>query len=510
MTVDRQQEINMNTDDIMEEIKNENEQSVVSNEQNFEFITETIKERPINKRRMLLKTLFTAVLAVAFGVIACFTFVSLYPIFNEWLHPVDNTKVVTLEPAEDEPEVQMPGDGGDNGDNDADPEKVSLISDITKDEDTSEVSENEVVLHEDGTDETDENDETDPAADEEGNKPEIITHVVETVEKDLELADYTKLYQQFSEVAQEAGRAMVTVTGVSANTDWFMNVYENKNVCAGLIVAENGKEMLILTRTSVINTADSIAVTFCDGARYPAFMKKSDPNTDMSIIAVDLAGMSNESKEACKLAELGTTKSSYLDGMPVIAIGDPLGVAGAMAMGQITSHTSVRDMTDTNTAILTTDIYGSANASGVIINMSGRVLGIITQDGASLDAKNLIRGYAISDIRDKLEKLSNGQEIAYLGIVGTDVTEEAAKEYGVPLGAYVRQVVIDSPAMEAGIQNGDVIVKLGTTDITSFSDYKEAMLKCQPEDLMMVTVKRKGRDEYVELSYEISLGKFSK
>ena len=106
-------------------------------------------------------------------------------------------------------------------------------------------------------------------------------------------------------------------------------------------------------------------------------------------------------------------------------------------------------------------------------------------------------------------KLSNGQELAYLGIVGLDVTEEVAEEYGVPMGAYVKQVVIDSPAMEAGIQNGDVIVKLGTTNITSFSDYKDAMLKCQPDDLMMVTVKRMGRDEYVELSYEITLGKLS-
>ncbi|MBR5406704.1 MAG: PDZ domain-containing protein [Lachnospiraceae bacterium] len=493
----------MNTEDIMEEIKNENEQSADSNEQNFEFITETIKERPINKRKVILKSVFTAVLAVAFGVIACFTFVSLYPIFNEWLHPVDNTKVVTLEPAEDEPdEVKIEENGdGNNGD------KVSLISDINKGDDADGVSENEI-----DTDSEDDGEVKEPAQDgTDGNVqvPEIVTRVVETVEKDLELEDYSKLYQQFGEVAREAGRAMVTVTGVSANTDWFMNVYENKHVCAGLIVAENGKEMLILTRTSVISTADSIAVTFCDGARYDASMKKSDPNTDMSIIAVNLARLSEETKEACKLAELGSTKSSSIDGMPVIAIGDPLGVAGAMAMGQITSHTSVRDMTDTNASILTTDIYGSSNASGVIINMSGRVLGIITQDGASIDAKNLIRGYAISDIKDKLEKLSNGQEIAYLGIVGTDVTEEAAEDYGVPMGAYVRQVVIDSPAMEAGIQNGDVIVKLGTTDVKSFADYKDAMLKCQPEDLMMVTVKRMGREEYVELSYEIELGKLS-
>ena len=494
--------------DIKEEIRNENKQSANSSEQNFEFITETIKEKPVSKRKVILKTIFTCILALAFGAIACFTFVSLYPVFNEWLHPVDDTKVVSLGQSDDEngTEEVLPADGKEETDNvspeDADGTETDTSGDeggeqtdesITKDtpEDKPDNSENSNV------------EEALPA-------PEVITQVVETVEKDLELDDYAQLYQQISDVAAEARRAVVTVTGVSANKDWFMNVYENKHTSAGLILAENGKEMLILTKTSPLSGSDKIAVTFCDGARYNAAMKKSDPNTDLSVIAVDLEDMSAETKEACKLAELGSSKNSSIDGTPVIAVGDPLGATESMAVGQITSHTIKRDMTDTNVSILTTDIYGSSNASGVIINLAGRVLGIITQDGASMDAKNLIRGYAISDMKDKLEKLSNGQELAYLGIVGMDVTREAADEYGVPMGAYVKQVVIDSPAMEAGIQNGDVIVKLGTTDITSFTDYKDAMLKCQPEDLMMVTVKRMGRDEYVELSYEITLGKLSR
>lgn len=502
--------------DLEQDIKNENEQSAGSSEQNFEFITETIKEKPINKRRMFLKILFTCILALVFGVIACFTFASLYPIFNEWLHPVDNTKVVTLEPYEEE---MGPAENGTGDDQEGDPDNDDKVSEISDNKINDELLGGDV----EPGDITAQNDNTEAGEDDtEGNnddgsktadteiKPEIIKQVVETVEKDLELEDYTKLYQQLGEVAQEARRAMVTVTGVSSDKDWFMNVYENRHTCSGLIVAENGMEMLILTRTSIIDGSDHITVTFCNGEKYDAVRKKSDPNIDMSIIAVNLEKISDETKEACKLAELGSTKSPYIDGMPVIAIGDPLGVADSMAMGQITSHTSVKDMTDTNVALITTDIYGSSNATGVIINMSGRVLGVITQDGASVDAKNLIRGYAISDLKDKLEKLSNGQEIAYLGIIGKDVPDEATEEFGVPKGAYVRQVVIDSPAMEAGIQNGDVIVKLGTTDITSFTDYKEAMLKCQPEDMMMVTVKRLGRDEYVELSYEIMLGKLSK
>ncbi|MDO4189374.1 MAG: PDZ domain-containing protein, partial [Lachnospiraceae bacterium] len=105
----------------------------------------------------------------------------------------------------------------------------------------------------------------------------------------------------------------------------------------------------------------------------------------------------------------------------------------------------------------------------------------------------------------KIEKLSNGQDTAYLGIIGTDVTEKAMNEQGVPEGAYVKQVVVDSPAMKSGIQNGDVIIQLGTTNIRSFRDYRVAMGKCQPGDTTMVTVKRLGKDGYIEVSYEIYL-----
>ena len=490
----------MNRENVIEEIKNENEQSTVNIEQNYEFITETIKKKPINKRRIAKKVILTIILAVLFGVISCVTFVYLYPVISNKIHPDDNTKPVRFEKADEEKGTE------DAASDEVQEASIGKIEKLTDPEDDKA-----------GTEETDEpgdekpDDKTGEDVEDipDDSIPEVITQVVETVEKDLEIEDYTKLYQQIGDVATEAERAMVTVTGISANTDWFMNVYENKHTCAGIILAENGKEMLILTRNSVIKTCDSIMVTFCNGEKYDAVLKKSDPNTDMTIVAVDLEKISDRTKEDCKLAELGSTKNSQIDGTPVIAIGDPLGVSESMAMGQITSHTSVRDMTDTNVSLLTTDIYGSSNASGVIINMSGKVLGIITQDGASTDAKNLICGYAISDLKDRLEKLSNGQEIAYLGIVGLDVTEDISEEYDVPVGAYVRQVVIDSPAMEAGIQNGDVIVKLGTTDITSYNDYKDAMLKCQPEDLMMVTVKRKGRMEYVELSYEITLGKLN-
>ena len=465
----------MDEKQLRENVKSENSLSADSQDSKFEFITETIKEKPINKKRLVVKSIFTCILALVFGVIASFTFVSLEPIFKNWLYPEDKMQLVTLGGDED----IVNNNQGNNG--------LEIVSDNSVSDNCPD-NENNVP-------------EEMPVIE---RKTEVITKV-ETVEKSLELSDYTELYKKISDVAAEAKKSMVVVTGRSSNTDWFMNIYEDNNSTSGLIVADNGKELLILTRTSVVDNSDSILVTFCDGTSEDAVVKKSDVNTDLSIIAVNLEDIPKDTLSEIKMAELGNSKSADIDGSPVIALGDPLGMSDSMAFGQITSHASVKDMVDTNVTVLTTDIYGSTSASGVLINFQGKVLGIVTTDVAGSDTKNLIKGYAISDLKDKIEKISNGQEIAYLGIVGLDVTEEAVEDYGVPKGAYVKQVVIDSPAMQAGIQNGDVIVKLGTTDITSFTDFKDTMLKCQPGDQMMVTVKRLGRDEYVELSYEIAL-----
>ena len=85
--------------------------------------------------------------------------------------------------------------------------------------------------------------------------------------------------------------------------------------------------------------------------------------------------------------------------------------------------------------------------------------------------------------------------------------EQVHKDQGVPKGAYVTDVQMDSPAMNEGIQSGDVIIKIGTTNITSFTDYKSNMSKRQPGDIAMITVMRRGRNGYTELNYEITLSR---
>ncbi len=427
-----------------------------SGEENFEFIKETIKEKPINKKRLLGKILLTVFLAILFGLIAGFTFLFAQPHINALLYPEEMQKV---EFPQEEPIEEAPAD--------------------VPEEPVAEVVEKEPV----------------------------VTQIVEKVEKvELEVEDYKILSEKLYGIATEAGKSIVTVTGLSPNVDWFMNAYENQNQTSGLIVADNGKELLILANKSVIEQAETIQVKFCDASVATGQIKKYDQNTGLAIIAVALDTIGEKTMEAIAPAKWGNTKQSALVGSPVIAIGNPLGYVDSVAMGYVTSSNYTVNLIDTSLQLITTDIYGSKTGNGVVINLDGKVLGFICQEAMGTENSNMIKAYGVSELISTIEKLSNGQDIAYLGIKGTDVTEAANIDLGVPMGAYVTEVIVDSPAMQEGIQNGDVIIKIGTTEITSFEDYKAAMLKSQPGDLTVVTVKRLGKDGYIDLSYDITLG----
>ena len=422
----------------------------------IDFIKEKVKERPVNKRKLLKRTIITASMAVIFGLIACFTFLVLEPVFSNWLYPEEDPAPVQLQ----------------------------------------EEAANEEMLPEDMVLETE--------SEEEKESTPVTSTVVQKI--DMSVSDYQKLYSNLYKLVQDAAHSMVTVTGVVSDVDWFNNTFENKGQTAGLIVADNGKELMILTEKETVEQAEKVHVTFCDNTQVTAALKQADPTTGLAVISVNLADIGEDTKEIIKAAKLGSSNSgSGLLATPVIALGRPMGNVNSVAYGMITSMDTVLNLTDGNYRLLTTDIYGSTSGSGVIINLNGQVLGIISQRNNSSDAKNLVSALGISDLKNNIEKLSNGQAMAALGIYGTDVPEEIQESQGVPAGAYVTGIVMDSPAMVAGIQSGDVIVKMGTEEITSFQEYNKEMMSLVPDSQITITVMRQVQDEYQEMAVDVIL-----
>lgn len=194
-----------------------------------------------------------------------------------------------------------------------------------------------------------------------------------------------------------------------------------------------------------------------------------------------------------KVVSLGSSASINLVGIPVIALGRPVGMEDSMCYGNITSVGNSIRLSDSNYKFLTTDIYGSTNASGVVINLKGQVIGMIDMSYNAPDMQNMISAIGITELKRVVENLSNDKNIAYFGVYGADVTKEANEESNVPFGAYITEIDMDAPAMNAGIQSGDVIIRMGNAEIAGYQDMVRALLEYKPEDTVNVGLMRQGR-----------------
>lgn len=427
--------------------------------QDSDFMIEKIKERPVNKRKLLRRTVITASLAVVFGLIACLTFLILEPVFNNWLYPEEKPQMVEL-PEETE-EIQ--------------PEDM-----LVQNQPEEPVPDGEMILEEEQLE-------------------EILSGMEWTIK------DYNSLHSSLAAYANEMSKSMVTITAAVSNMDWFNEAYESEGASSGILFFNNARELLILADYTMLVKADTLTATFYDGTEVPAQIKQYDGNTNLAVVAVSLSELEKDFVDRLPIAALGTSNTKNMAGMPVVIVGSPTGVPGSVCYGNITTPGTTLYMADANYKLLQTDVYGSKNSSGAIFDLQGRVLGILTNGKIAAGMDNMVTAYGISELKKVMTKMGNGREIAYLGIEGTDVTVEANEELDVPYGAYIREIFMDSPAMKAGIQRGDVIIELGEVPIAGFSDYAKKMLQLSPGSTVTMKVMRQVQTEYKEMTFDVTV-----
>lgn len=421
-------------------------------EQEFAFIKEKIKDKPINKRRLLIRAGYHLFCAVLFGAAACFAFVFLKPHIEQWLYPKDDP---TITIPKDDVETENPEDS----------EGASSTQDGTDE------SENQTVY----------------------------------VQEALEVEDYQELQKKLYSIGKQANKSVVTVTGVSSKTDLFNTSYESENRASGVIIGNNGQELLILTEKKVIKDAQAINITFIDNYVVPAALKKYDGNTGIAILSVPLTQIPEETLGKSSVIVLGNSLVTS-QGTVVIAIGNPLGGNYSILNGTITSSQNKVSTIDNNYTIFTTDMAGSETGGGVLINLSGEAIGLILKDYSKESERNTITALSISELKQIIEDLSNNQDIPYLGLYVSTVTDEIAATYGIPKGVYIKSVKQDSPAMAAALQEADVIVEMNGEPVSSVEQYNQMLLSINPGETVTVKIKRQGADAYIDLECPVTAG----
>ena len=304
--------------------------------------------------------------------------------------------------------------------------------------------------------------------------------------------------------AQTADKSVVVVHSVQQNTDWFDNPVETTGLYAGMIIAKTSQELLVLTPEAAVEQADSIKVTLGNGNDVSGHMKQKDAISGQAIVSISVQDISATQLRDLEPIPLGNSYQVQ-QGDLIAAVGSPAGVVHSMDYGFVSYVVRSNPMVDQHCRMLYSNILADAGKGTFLVNTNGELVGWAQEPDSPEASDRVTEVFGIPDYKGVLEKLSNGQAVPCIGIVGQEVTDVQV-ENGLPAGIYVMNAVTDKPAYNAGIQNGDILTELAGEPVTSMKEYQAALDKMTCGQVVHVTVARNGRDTYTELEFDVTVG----
>ena len=337
-------------------------------------------------------------------------------------------------------------------------------------------------------------------------KAEQVTPTPEATEQEKTSAStawQNDLSDGMSQIAEEPRRALVRISAAGEDSDLLDDSFLEYGDEEGFVFLKNSEAFYILTVSDQMQEADKFTVTFSDGTVTDGILCKKDLRTGFFVIKVPFTSVDEETQEKIPAAPL-VAADDMKQTESVIAIGSPSGDYDSLMGGTITSVTGTLKVADEEYGMLTTDMVGSEEGGGILLNSSGEVAGIIWNQEE--DRTNVIRAVETAQLRPLLESMANGEDICYIGIMGATISSYQSENLDVPRGVYVDAVDEHSPAMTAGIQNGDILHALDGQEVQSMEEYASVLQGLNKGTRTTVNVYRKnpsGGYEDVQLKVTI-------
>jgi serine protease Do len=268
---------------------------------------------------------------------------------------------------------------------------------------------------------------------------------------------------------------------------------QRQGMGSGVIIDKSG---IVLTNNHVVDGADEVLVRLSDGREFKAGDIKTDPETDLAVLRISGAG-------SLPVARLGNSDDLRL-GDWVIAVGNPFGLDSTVSAGIISG--TGRDLKSAKrTRFLQTDAaINPGNSGGPLVNLDGEVVGINTAIASNSGGYQGI-GFAIPS---SLAKWVTSQLIetgvvkrAYLGVGIAEVSGQLADQFGVGRhdGVVVAEVHPNTPAAEAGFQEGDVITEFAGKAVRTPGDLQEKVERTAIDTRQDVKVLRDGKPVHLHV-----------
>ena len=295
-----------------------------------------------------------------------------------------------------------------------------------------------------------------------------------------------------------------TISVATTNSYWYGygQSYEVPGSGSGVILSEDG---YIATCAHVVDGAKSVKVTLNDDTSYDATIVGTDAKNDIAIIKIDATGLVP--------AVVGDSQTLTV-GSEVIAIGNPLGELRGTATAGIISATNrtIEVEGQAMTLIQTDAAISPGNSGGGLFDATGKLIGIVNAKVSDSRAEGLGFAIPVNSVLDEISDLLNYGYVkgrAYLGVSTQDVTLRSRdRMWYYSQGTrcvLVEKVVTGSAAEQAGIQPGDLILKLEDKQIASGDDLSAAIGAYKPGDKATLTIQRDGR----ELTVEVTFGEYA-
>ena len=271
--------------------------------------------------------------------------------------------------------------------------------------------------------------------------------------------------------------------------------YDSESAGSGVIFDEDDTYVYMVTNNHVVEDATAVSVSITGDETISAAVVGTDASADIAVIKA----LRNDFKEAgvqYKIADFADSDQLKV-GQSVIAIGNALG-EGKSATGGMISVLNKNIEIDGQVleVIQTSSPINPGNSGGALVDYNGSIIGINTAKTSTTVAEGM--GYAIpSNIaKDVMERLlvEGTTPKPYIGIMGSDITEEISDIYKLPVGVLVREVLEGGAAEKANLKVGDVIVSFNGMPVINMDGLQEALKKSKIGDTVEMNIIRDGNE----------------
>lgn len=278
---------------------------------------------------------------------------------------------------------------------------------------------------------------------------------------------------------------------------------------SGVIINPDG---YIVTNNHVVQDADVVEVTLYDNRNYKADVIGIDPDTDIAVIKIQQKGLPYLSFVDSDKAKIGEW---------VLAVGNPFNLNSTVTAGIISAKGRNINILNRNTEngstaiesfIQTDAAINFGNSGGALVELNGGLLGINTAIASPTGAYSgygfAVPSNIVSKVVEDIVKFGVVQR-GWLGVTIGSVNSQLAKEYSLEVseGAYISGFAANSSAKDAGIKEGDVVVKIDETPIRTSAGLIEYIGRHRPGDKVNMLINRKGKELVIPVELKSRDGK---